>query len=99
MVSVVGYVLDPVVEIVSMGHLMKHRPGDPADRAMEVRRVFRVRIELNLTPKRTNQKCKSRKVDTEPCRHRDLQGIYWICQIGFAHKQTMQKEGNGIYAS
>ena len=35
-VSVVGYVLDPVVEVVEVGHLVKHRPGDLADRAVDV---------------------------------------------------------------
>ena len=35
-VSVVGYVLDPVVEVVEVGHLVKHRPGNLADRAVDV---------------------------------------------------------------
>lgn len=35
-VSVVGYVLDPVVEVVEVGHLVKHRPSDFADRAVDI---------------------------------------------------------------
>lgn len=35
-VSVVGYVLDPVGQVVKVCHLVKHRTGDLADRAVDV---------------------------------------------------------------
>ena len=50
-VSVVGYVLDPVGEVVEVGHLVQHRGGHVADRAIDVLGAdvdFPVRLAVSL---------------------------------------------------
>ena len=50
-VSVVGYVFDPVGEVVEVGHLVQHRGGHVADRAIDVLGAdvdFPIRLAVGL---------------------------------------------------